>query len=146
MRNFTHEVVQKQVASLDYRHNISIIGLTQKGGHKEIVAIGSYAKEDDSRAEVAFVVREDLQGQGIGAFLLGLLERIARENGFVSFAATVLRENASMLKVFKKRYPNCQLRFNSGNEVIVHMDFADASSPSAAAAGPAEAPPPAATA
>ena len=44
MRNFTHEVVQKQWASLDYRHNISIIGLTQKGGHKEIIAIGSYAQ------------------------------------------------------------------------------------------------------
>jgi acyl-CoA hydrolase/RimJ/RimL family protein N-acetyltransferase len=140
MRNFTHEVVQKQVASLDYRQNISIIGLTRKGGHKEMVAIGSYAKEDDRRAEVAFVVREDLQGMGIGGYLLGLLERIARENGFTSFAATVLRENASMLKVFKKRYPNCQLRFNSGNEVIVHMDFTDASSPPVAG-GPAAAPP-----
>nr|MCU0564239.1 hypothetical protein [Desulfobacterales bacterium] len=77
---------------------------------------------------------------GIGGYLLGLLERIARENGFTSFAATVLRENASMLKVFKKRYPNCQLRFNSGNEVIVHMDFTDASSPPVAG-GPAAAPP-----
>jgi GNAT superfamily N-acetyltransferase len=146
MRNFTHEVVQKQVASLDYRQNISIIGLVQKGGHKEIVAIGSYAKEDDRRAEVAFVVREDLQGKGVGAYLLGLLERIARENGFTSFAATVLRENASMLKVFKKRYPNCQLRFNSGNEVIVHMDFAEASAAPAEAAGPDPCPPPATSA
>jgi len=30
-----------------------------------------------------------------------------------------------MLKVFKKRYPNCKLTFNSGSEVLVHMDFAD---------------------
>jgi hypothetical protein len=79
---------------------------------------------------------------GIGGYLLGLLERIARENGFTSFAATVLRENVSMLKVFKKRYPHCQLRFNSGNEVIVHMDFADASPP-AVAGEPVAAPPPA---
>jgi acyl-CoA hydrolase/GNAT superfamily N-acetyltransferase len=125
MRNFTHEVVQKQWASLDYRHNISIIGQVQKGGHKEIIAIGSYAKEDDSRAEVAFVVREDFQGKGIGSYLLEMLEFIARQNGFNAFAASVLRENASMLKVFKKRYPNCKLTFNSGSEVLVHMDFAD---------------------
>jgi acyl-CoA hydrolase/GNAT superfamily N-acetyltransferase len=125
MRNFTHEVVQKQWASLDYRHNISIIGQVQKGGHKEIIAIGSYAKEDDHRAEVAFVVREDFQGKGLGSHLLGMLETIARQNGFTAFAATVLRENASMLKVFKKRYPNCKLTFNSGSEVLVHMDFAD---------------------
>ena len=88
----------------DCKHNISIVGLTQKAGHKEIVAIGSYAKEGDDRAEVAFVVREDCQGQGIGSFLLELLEVIAKENGYKAFAATVLRENASMLRVFKKRY------------------------------------------
>ena len=125
MRNFTHEVVQKQWASLDYRHNISIIGQTQKGGHKEIIAIGSYGKEDDHRAEVAFVVREDFQGKGLGSHLLEMLETIARQNGFTAFTATVLRENASMLKVFKKRYPNCKVTFNSGSEVLVHMDFAD---------------------
>jgi acyl-CoA hydrolase/GNAT superfamily N-acetyltransferase len=137
MRTFTHEVVQKQWASLDYRHNISIIGQVQKGGHKEIIAIGSYAKEDDDRAEVAFVVREDVQGQGIGSYLLELLETIARQNGFKAFTATVLRENASMLKVFKKRYPNCKLTFNSGSEVLIQMDFAD-SKPVAGCAGSAQ--------
>jgi acyl-CoA hydrolase/GNAT superfamily N-acetyltransferase len=137
MRSFTHEVVQKQWASLDYRHNISIIGLVQKRGHKEIIAIGSYAKEDEDRAEVAFVVREDFQGQGIGSYLLELLETIARQNGFKGFAATVLRENASMLKVFKKRYPDCKLKFNSGSEVLVQMDFAD-SKPPAGSAGMAK--------
>ncbi len=126
MRNFTHEVVQKQWASLDYRQNISIIGLAQKGGHKEIIAIGSYAKEDDHRAEVAFVVREDYQGRGVGSFLLKLLEQIAKQNGFSAFTATVLRDNANMLKVFKKRYPSAKMTFSSGNEVQVHMDFADA--------------------
>ncbi len=41
---------------------MSIIGLVQRGGHKEIMAIGSYAMEEEGnkRAEVAFVVREDL--------------------------------------------------------------------------------------
>jgi acyl-CoA hydrolase/GNAT superfamily N-acetyltransferase len=126
MRTFTHEVVQKQWASLDYRHNISIIGLVQKGGHKEIIAIGSYAMEDDQRAEVAFVVREDYQGQGVGSYLLEMLENIAKQNRFSSFAATVLKENAPMLRVFKKRYPGCKLTFNSGGEVLVEMDFVDA--------------------
>jgi len=123
MRNFTHAVVQKQWASQDYRHNISIIGLLQKGGHKEIIAIGSYAKEENHQAEVAFVVREDLQGKGIASYLLELLENIARENGFTSFAATVLRENTSMLNVFKKRYPDCVIKNISGGEVTVHMAF-----------------------
>jgi GNAT superfamily N-acetyltransferase len=126
MRNFTHEVVQKQWASLDYRQNISIVGLAQKGGHKEIIAIGSYAKEDEHRAEVAFVVREDYQGMGVGSYLLDLLERIAKQNGYSAFAATVLRENANMLKVFKKRYPGAKIKFSAGSEVQIQMDFAGA--------------------
>jgi ribosomal protein S18 acetylase RimI-like enzyme len=72
------------------------------------------------------VVREDCQGQGIGSYLLELLEVIAKENGYNAFAATVLRENASMLRVFKNRYPSAQVTFSSGSEVLVHMDFADA--------------------
>jgi GNAT superfamily N-acetyltransferase len=136
MRNFTHAVVQKQWASLDYRHNISIIGLIQKGGHKEIVAIGSYAKEDEQQAEVAFVVREDCQGKGIASYLLEILETIARQNGFKSFAATVLRENTSMLNVFKKRYPSCKISGNSGSEVAVHMDFEDRKPRDGAASSP----------
>jgi acyl-CoA hydrolase/GNAT superfamily N-acetyltransferase len=123
MRTFTHEVVQKQWASIDYRQNISIIGLTRKGGHKEIVGIGSYAKETDDRAEVAFVVREDLQGQGIGSYMLEALENIARHNGFTAFSATVLRENTSMVRVFKKRYPDAKLTASGGSEVLVHMEF-----------------------
>lgn len=126
LRNFTHEVAQKQWASLDYRHTVSIIGLARRGGHKQIVAIGSYAKAAQQQAEVAFVVREDYQGQGLASKLLELLEKIAKMNGFTSFTATVLRENAAMLKVFRNRYPNCRLAYGAGSEASVDMDFADA--------------------
>jgi GNAT superfamily N-acetyltransferase len=124
MRTFTHEMAQKQWASIDYHENISLIGLAQVGGHKEIMAIGSYAKESEGRAEVAFVVREDFQGQGMASFLLTALENIARENGFNGFCATVLRENSAMIHVFKKRYPNSKIISSSGSEMIFHMDFA----------------------
>jgi len=43
MKLFSHEIAQKQWASVDYRKNISLIGLLRRRGHKEIVAIGSYA-------------------------------------------------------------------------------------------------------
>ena len=70
MKLFSHEVVQEQWAYVDYRNNMSIIGLVQMAGHKEIMAIGSYAMEDQNRAEVAFVVREDFQNLGIASFNL----------------------------------------------------------------------------
>jgi hypothetical protein len=64
-------VVQQQWASVDYRKNMSMIGQVRIGGHQEIVAIGSYADESDVVAEVAFVVREDFQGMGIGSYSAG---------------------------------------------------------------------------
>jgi acyl-CoA hydrolase/ribosomal protein S18 acetylase RimI-like enzyme len=126
MRTFSHEVVQKQWSSVDYHKNMSIIGRVQKGGHKEIMAIGSYAADDDSRAEVAFVVREDFQKMGIATYLIEILEKIAKENQYTSFSASVLRENAAMIRVFKKRYPNAKISVNSGSDLLIRMDFADA--------------------
>jgi acyl-CoA hydrolase/GNAT superfamily N-acetyltransferase len=123
LRSFTHEMAQKQWASIDYRENISLIGLAQIGGHQEIMAIGSYAKESEARAEVAFVVREDFQGQGMASHLLAALENIARENGFHGFCATVLRENSAMIHVFKKRYPGVKTISSSGSEMTIQMDF-----------------------
>ncbi len=123
MRTFSHEVVQKQWASVDYHKNMSIIGLIQKGGHKEIMAIGTYAQESDEQAEVAFVVREDFQGEGVASHLLVMLEKIAKENHYTGFCATVLRENAAMLHVFKKRYPNAKIAVNSGADLRIDMSF-----------------------
>lgn len=123
MKLFSHEVVQEQWASVDYRKNMSIIGLMQKGGHKEIMAIGSYAMDDENRAEVAFVVREDLQNMGIASYLLEFLERIAKENSFKGFTATVLKKNDAMIHVFKERYPNGRSVMGSGDSVVFQMDF-----------------------
>ena len=126
MRTFSHEIVQRQWSSVDYHRNMSIIGLVQKGGHKEIMAIGTYAQEGDTQAEVAFVVREDFQGLGVASYLLAILENIAKENHYRSFCATVLRENAAMIRVFKKRFPNANISISSGSDLLIVMEFDDA--------------------
>ena len=125
LKSFSHEFVQKQWEAVDYRKNMSIIGLVQKGGHKEIMAIGSYAQEEENRAEVAFVIREDFQGMGIASYLLEVLEKIAKENSYTGFSATVLAENAAMIHVFKKRYPNVKTKMIGGSDLSVLMDFED---------------------
>jgi GNAT superfamily N-acetyltransferase len=97
------------------------------------MAIGSYAQEDDNRAEVAFVVREDFQGMGIASYLLEILVKIAKENRYNSFCATVLRENSAMIRVFKKRFPNAKVTVNSGSDLRILMEF-DEADPNANAA------------
>ncbi|MFC1857485.1 GNAT family N-acetyltransferase [Thermodesulfobacteriota bacterium] len=122
-RSFSREFVQKQWANVDYRKNMSIIGLAGKGGHKEIMAIASYAESDDNRAEVAFVVREDFQNMGISSYLLERLEEIAKENGYHGFTASVLSDNDAMIHVFKKRYPDAKTESMGGDDLFIAMDF-----------------------
>ncbi len=129
MKVFSHEVAQRHWSSVDYRKNMSVIGLVQQGGHKEIMAIGSYAQAEAGLAEVAFVVREDFQGMGVASYLLKVLEQIAAENDYTGFTAAVLAENAAMLRVFKKRYPNAVLDREAAGEIGVRMDFSDAVEP-----------------
>jgi acyl-CoA hydrolase/GNAT superfamily N-acetyltransferase len=123
MQLFSHEVVQQQWAEVDYHENMSLVGRVQKGGHYEVMAIGSYAQEKDGYAEVAFVVHDNFHGQGIASHMLEYLEQIARENNFVGFVATVFDENRAMLNVFKKRYPHAELTSNLSGEVHVTMLF-----------------------
>jgi acyl-CoA hydrolase/ribosomal protein S18 acetylase RimI-like enzyme len=118
---FSRNMLQKQWAEVDYRRNMTIIGLMQLGKRKQIVAIGSYAKADDTAAEVAFLVKERLHGMGIGSYLLEILETIAKENDYKLFLATVLSENRKMINVFKKRYPSAKFLRSGSGEVEVEM-------------------------
>ncbi|WP_457553091.1 GNAT family N-acetyltransferase [Desulfobacula sp.] len=120
---FSRKMLQKQWAQIDYRRNMTVIGLMQRGKRKQIVAIGSYAETDDDSAEVAFLVTEKLHGMGIGSYLLEILEAIAKENHYIKFVAMVLAENRKMINVFQKRYPHAKfLRAGSG-EIDVEMPF-----------------------
>ena len=122
---FSREMLQDQWAYADYRNYINIIGLLQKAQHKEIIAIGTYAKCEkwEDVAEVAFVVKEELQDKGIGSFLIGVLENIAKENGFKGFYAKVLKDNSRMIYLFQKKYPHAEIHKDMNNEVDIYMEF-----------------------
>jgi acyl-CoA hydrolase/GNAT superfamily N-acetyltransferase len=126
MELFTHEVAQQQWSQIDYRKNMTLIGLMRRGGDKEIIAVGSYGEGDGAHAEAAFVVREDFQNMGIASYLLNELEKIAIENGYKGFAASVLKENSVMIHVFKKRYPHAKVTLRPEDEYRIQMDFYDA--------------------
>jgi acyl-CoA hydrolase/RimJ/RimL family protein N-acetyltransferase len=119
---FSHKMAQAHWAQLDYRKNISLVGLVRKRGNKEIVAIGTYAGIDQDQAEVAFVVREDFQGMGIATYLLKALQQVAIQNGFKHFYASILPENQTMLHVFAKNYPQARIEHKT-NEISIWMSL-----------------------
>jgi GNAT superfamily N-acetyltransferase len=67
----------------------------------ELVAVGRYDRYPDSdRAEVAFLVTDTLQRQGIGSQLLERLASAAWERGITTFVAETQTDNRDMLGVF----------------------------------------------
>ena len=88
--------------NVDFISHVALVAVAEEGGQAVIAAGGRYIVQQPGTAEVAFVVTDQYQGQGIGAALLRHLATIGRHAGLKEFTAEVLPENAPMLKVFEK--------------------------------------------
>jgi acetyl coenzyme A synthetase (ADP forming)-like protein len=85
------------LTEIDYTHRFALVA--ELGD--DIVAIARFDRLADSEdAEVAFTVRDDQQGRGLGTILLEHLGGVARELGLQRFVASTLPSNRRMLQVF----------------------------------------------
>lgn len=99
-KRFTHSQIHDFVY-IDHRKDVAIVGLVPEASGDEIVAVGRYfLNENNNKAEVAFVIRDDWQNMGLGKFMFSHLLSIARRNGIAGFTAEVLRDNRRMQKIF----------------------------------------------
>jgi acetyl coenzyme A synthetase (ADP forming)-like protein len=87
----------------DWQERGVLVGvLADEAGAERIVAVAEFMRlHDESSAEVAFAVADELQGRGIGTRLLEQLAVRAAATGIESFVAEVLPENTQMLSVFQ---------------------------------------------
>jgi RimJ/RimL family protein N-acetyltransferase len=80
-----------------------ILAIMAENGNDVIVGMGQYFIDEETHtAEVAFVVRDDHQGQGIGAELIRYLTLLAKKSGLHGFVAEVLMDNKPMLQLFQQ--------------------------------------------
>jgi GNAT superfamily N-acetyltransferase len=90
--------------NVDFVNHVALVAVLEEDGRPVIIAGGRYVVVQPGKAEVAFAVVDQYQGQGIGAALLRHLAAIARAAGLIitELIAEVLPENTAMLKVFEK--------------------------------------------
>jgi RimJ/RimL family protein N-acetyltransferase len=88
--------------NIDFVNHVALVAVLEELGRPRIVGGGRYIVVQPGRAEVAFVVVDQYQGQGIGSALLRHLATLARGAGIEELIAEVLPDNTSMLKVFEK--------------------------------------------
>ncbi len=107
----------QQFCTIDYDRQMAIAGFVRDGEAERMVAVGRYfveAPPHERVAEVAFTVHDELQGHGIGSWLLGRLTAIARERGIETFVAYVLPTNVRMLNVFRDAASATDSRLEDG--------------------------------
>jgi RimJ/RimL family protein N-acetyltransferase len=87
---------------LDFIDHVALVAVVDESGRPAIAGGGRYVVLQPGKAELAFAVVDQYQGQGIGSALMRHLAVIARKVGLRELIAEVLPENAAMLKVFEQ--------------------------------------------
>lgn len=109
-----HERLQEFVI-INYTKEMVILAVITHEETEEVIGVGQYGiNEGTHTAEVALVVRDDYQGQGIGTELLIYLSQLAMRQGLLGFTAEVLFENQPMLHLFEKMGFDIERRSSAG--------------------------------
>jgi GNAT superfamily N-acetyltransferase len=115
----------ERVMRFDPDAEVVLVATVGAGDAETIVGSGRYVVADRAAtprtAEIAFVVEEDYQGQGLGGCLLRHLAAVARAQGIAAFAAEVLAGNPGMLRVFARAGLPMTTRREGG---VVHVELA----------------------
>jgi GNAT superfamily N-acetyltransferase len=109
---------------VDYVSQMVLVASEGVEGDESIVAVARYDLDRRANlAEVAFVVRDDHQGRGLGTLMLEALIEVARENGIAGFTAVVQADNVRMVRVFHKVAPALESRLVDGTyEIAIRFE------------------------
>lgn len=93
-------------------HDREAVAATDGG---EVVGVAQYVRLAGSlEADMAIVVADDWQRQGIGTRLLAALAERARAEGITAFTVDIQGDNYGALRLMKRISPEMRLAFSAG--------------------------------
>jgi len=93
-------------------HDREAVAATDGG---EVVGVAQYVRLGGSReADMAIVVADDWQRQGIGTRLVAALAERARAEGITAFTVDIQGDNYGALRLMKRISPDMRLKFAGG--------------------------------
>jgi acyl-CoA hydrolase/GNAT superfamily N-acetyltransferase len=109
LKSMPQRILQK-TADVDYSTDMALVVLSPPDGHQnELVAIGHWVSDPrGGLSEIAFQVRDDWQGEGLGTYLFQRLVEIAKTVGLPKFKADVLADNKGMNAIFENSGVPCR--------------------------------------
>jgi ribosomal protein S18 acetylase RimI-like enzyme len=98
------DALAHRLAVVDYNDRFALVATSHRPSGKErIVGVARYDRAVNTDvAEVAVAVIDEYQHRGLGAALLVILARVARQHGIKTFSLIVLPENQQMLGLLRK--------------------------------------------
>jgi GNAT superfamily N-acetyltransferase len=107
---------------LDYVRRMALVAIDPRAENESLVAVVRYEQVGPGLAEVAFVVADLWQGQGIATALLRRLAAYARRRDIGAFLAITMASNSRMLDTL--RHAGYPLAYNyDRDEVAVRLDI-----------------------
>ena len=118
-KDMPHERLQ-EFTVIDYTREMVILAVIRPQESQEaILGIGQYSIDPSTlMANVALVVRDDYQGQGIGKEILTYLTSLAKRHGLRGFTAEVLEENKAMFHLFENLGVDIERRSTLGTHEL----------------------------
>jgi acyl-CoA hydrolase/GNAT superfamily N-acetyltransferase len=114
MKSLPHEKAQYMV-NLDYQDQMAIGAFSGEDPDWKMAGIGQYILDRKrNMAEVAVMVLDTWQGQGLGEFLFNYMIRIAKQRGIEGFAAEVLAENRPMIHIMQNAGCKLSSKYEDG--------------------------------
>jgi len=104
MPRMAPEMVAREAARLGQAHStrqLTVVALLYVGGVEQVIAVAELARDASSpaAAEIALVVADAYQRQGIGSALISHLVTAARRHGISTLHATALADNVGVRRM-----------------------------------------------
>jgi RimJ/RimL family protein N-acetyltransferase len=107
-------------ANVDYRRRLALVAERETVAGVELVGVGRYEPSDEeATGEVAFVLEDGYQGQGLGAVLLDEIVRAGTERGLKRFRAHVLADNHRMLRLLAHHTRIIERKIEQGEVTVL---------------------------
>ena len=105
------DLFQASLRRVDHHDREAIAAVV--GG--EVVGVAQYSRKPGERfADMAVVVADDWQRQGLGTRLIAALAGRAAAEGIESFTVDIQGDNFPALKLFKRVAPGARMAFSAG--------------------------------
>jgi RimJ/RimL family protein N-acetyltransferase len=105
----------RYLTEVDFRDHVAFVAVRPEAP-AVLVGVGRWvrSRHDPEVAEIAFVVSDELQRQGLGSALGEALADAARERGVRRFVATMLPHNLAAHRLFARVAQHRELRASGG--------------------------------